>query len=555
MTISDFYVEPLGGFDIGKNIAETTAQVKSESDLEDMKKQAIAVFQSGNTDTIAAFMLSNPEMGKIVSDTIKFKDSQTKNNAIASAISILRGADPKEVLQNRINMVSSKGGDASQTQNALKQVNAGRDAKQKALETLALLAPEKYKMYASAVGFKAPVDLKDRYKVVGDRLVDLTAPGKPAVVIEKAKKTTPKTLLDEGLVKVGNNLVSVKDPSNPKVVLSLDKNTPYTNWAKLNSDLKNGNITLPQYDVMKKELITSKFKNKIDLTRAALEGNQEAVNILDSLKKDAVETSEAIASASTEGKISGLTKAVDVDVIAQAVIDGKILIGDVKNTFGVPVQTIVMEKVLNKAPVFNFVQPDAVVKSLTSSLTMQQKQRGMMGSFVNNINRQVDKITTMSEDIVSRVGARALDLPLRELNVRFKGSGNERVFEAYMKEISAEIQKLSQGSTASIAQLPEQNRLEWEKIHDVNLSMNELKKVLAGTKEMANMRIGSVNDEIAYTLNKLGNVPEEISRLKANDNLNPKEITTQEEYDALNPGDTFLENGYRFIKPENNNGQ
>jgi DNA primase catalytic subunit len=186
---------------------------------------------------------------------------------------------------------------------------------------------------------------------------------------------------------------------------------------------------------------------------------------------------------------------------------------------------------------------------------MQQKQRGMMGSFVNNINRQVDKITTMSEDIVSRVGARALDLPLRELNVRFKGSGNERVFEAYMKEISAEIQKLSQGSTASIAQLPEQNRLEWEKIHDVNLSMNELKKVLAGTKEMANMRIGSVNDEIAYTLNKLGNVPEEISRLKANDNLNPKEITTQEEYDALNPGDTFLENGYRFIKPENNNGQ
>ena len=555
MTISDFYVEPLGGFDIGKNIAETTAQVKSESDLEDMKKQAIAVFQSGNTDTIAAFMLSNPEMGKIVSDTIKFKDSQTKNNAIASAISILRGADPKEVLQNRINMVSSKGGDASQTQNALKQVNAGRDAKQKALETLALLAPEKYKTYASAVGFKAPVDLKDRYKVVGDRLVDLTAPGKPAVVIEKAKKTTPKTLLDEGLVKVGNNLVSVKDPSNPKVVLSLDKNTPYTNWAKLNSDLKNGNITLPQYDVMKKELITSKFKNKIDLTRAALEGNQEAVNILDSLKKDAVETSEAIASASTEGKISGLTKAVDVDVIAQAVIDGKILIGDVKNTFGVPVQTIVMEKVLNKAPVFNFVQPDAVVKSLTSSLTMQQKQRGMMGSFVNNINRQVDKITTMSEDIVSRVGARALDLPLRELNVRFKGSGNERVFEAYMKEISAEIQKLSQGSTASIAQLPEQNRLEWEKIHDVNLSMNELKKVLAGTKEMANMRIGSVNDEIAYTLNKLGNVPEEISRLKANDNLNPKEITTQEEYDALNPGDTFLENGYRFIKPENNNGQ
>lgn len=145
----------------------------------------------------------------------------------------------------------------------------------------------------------------------------------------------------------------------------------------------------------------------------------------------------------------------------------------------------------------------AETKSLQVSLNQQQKNRGMMGGFVTNINGQVDKLEKMSQDIVKRVGIRALDVPLRELNTRFVGSGNENVFAAYMKEVSAEINKLSQGATASVAQLPEQNRQEWEKIHDVNLSMRELLKVLKGTKEMANIRLGSADKEITATMAKI----------------------------------------------------
>jgi hypothetical protein len=146
------------------------------------------------------------------------------------------------------------------------------------------------------------------------------------------------------------------------------------------------------------------------------------------------------------------------------------------------------------------------IKSYATSLKTQQKNRGMMGSFVGNINKQLGKIEEISRDVVNRVGIRALDLPLRELNTRFVGSGSENVFKAYLKEISTEIAKLSQGSAASVQQLPEENRKEWDRIHDPNLSFNELKKVLEGTRDMANMRLQSVDEELSRTINEMEGV-------------------------------------------------
>jgi hypothetical protein len=131
-----------------------------------------------------------------------------------------------------------------------------------------------------------------------------------------------------------------------------------------------------------------------------------------------------------------------------------------------------------------------------------------MGSFVQNINGQLGKVVEIMTDVINRVGVRYLDMPWREVHTRAIGSGNEKILEAYMKEISVEIFKLSQGSTASVALLPEAGRKEWESIHDVNLSYRQLKKVLEGTRDMANIRLKSVNDEIKRTVEGLGNVRE-----------------------------------------------
>ena len=167
---------------------------------------------------------------------------------------------------------------------------------------------------------------------------------------------------------------------------------------------------------------------------------------------------------------------------------------------------MVRKRVLELEPDFNFVQPRAIEKALSSSLVQQQKNRGAMGNFVLNINGQLNKVDDIMTDVIKRVGVRYIDLPWREVHTRAIGSGNERVLEAYMKEISVEIFKLSQGSTASVALLPEKGRVEWEKIHDVNLSYPELKKVLEGTRDMANIRIKSVNDEIKATVSNLANI-------------------------------------------------
>jgi hypothetical protein len=149
----------------------------------------------------------------------------------------------------------------------------------------------------------------------------------------------------------------------------------------------------------------------------------------------------------------------------------------------------------------------AEYKALTGSLSNQEKVMGMMGGFVRNLNKQVDRVATIGRDVVDRVGVRALDLPLRDLKTKFIGSGNERVLEAYLIEISNEIGKLSTGSSASIAELSVGAQERWNKIHDPNLSFNELIKILNETKDMGQMRISSSQEEIVDTKRRMLGAP------------------------------------------------
>jgi hypothetical protein len=137
------------------------------------------------------------------------------------------------------------------------------------------------------------------------------------------------------------------------------------------------------------------------------------------------------------------------------------------------------------------------------SLNFQEKQRGAAASFVTNINGQVDKIEGMMKDVVSRVGLRALDMPIRELKTRFAGSGQERALESYLMEVSREIGKLSTGSQASIAELSVEAQKKWDKIHDPNLSFKELKEVLSATRDQANIRMKSIDSAIVDTKKRL----------------------------------------------------
>ena len=148
--------------------------------------------------------------------------------------------------------------------------------------------------------------------------------------------------------------------------------------------------------------------------------------------------------------------------------------------------------------------------ALSKSLANQQKIYNMMGSFVRNMDQQISRVKKVGDDLVNRVGTRALDLPLRELKTRFKGSGNEAILEAYTLEISNEIGKLSTGSAASIRELSVDAQERWAKIHDPNLSLSELIKVLDETQHMGAMRMEGAKNEIEstkYTMEEIWQAP------------------------------------------------
>ena len=147
-------------------------------------------------------------------------------------------------------------------------------------------------------------------------------------------------------------------------------------------------------------------------------------------------------------------------------------------------------------------------KSLDKSFQNMTKQEAPMTAFVDNIGLQVDKLNSIMEK-ADRSGFRAYDWTQRQWETKAKGSGEEAIIASYLLEISNEIGKLSSGSSASVQQLGEGARIDWNKVHDPNLSAKELAKVLNATKEQGNMRLStwskskeSVQGQIDNLLNR-----------------------------------------------------
>lgn len=144
----------------------------------------------------------------------------------------------------------------------------------------------------------------------------------------------------------------------------------------------------------------------------------------------------------------------------------------------------------------------ASLKSLSQSLAQQQKVAGAMGSFVRNLDKQVMRLEGILPKI-QRLDARALNLPWRNYKTRIKGSANEAILDMYLTEISSEVGKLSTGSSASVAELSASAREKWEKIHDPNLPLGELLRLVKETQEAAHLRMESVQEEMDSTREKM----------------------------------------------------
>lgn len=166
-------------------------------------------------------------------------------------------------------------------------------------------------------------------------------------------------------------------------------------------------------------------------------------------------------------------------------------------------------------------------KALDGSIKNQQKQLNAAGNFARNLIKQVEYAETLFQEL-SRTDARLLNIPARELRTKIAGSGLESAYNMFIKEISAEALKLSMGSQASIAQIPEGNRQEWEKVHDVNLPLAEMRRVLQATKQAATIRIQSIEDELNSSSEQIKELQDLIVPSKDRKNItSPQKPTSQ----------------------------
>lgn len=141
-------------------------------------------------------------------------------------------------------------------------------------------------------------------------------------------------------------------------------------------------------------------------------------------------------------------------------------------------------------------------KTESQALSAQEKQYGPMIGFVENLNMQIDRVKEIRGEL-SRFDTRLLNIPWRKLQKEAIGKPYENIVEMYTTDLANDIAKLSTGSQASIRELSESAQKHWFKIHDLNLSIDDLIKVLDETKRAGDMRIKSTEYGIKKTKERM----------------------------------------------------
>ena len=204
MPDNPFYVQPLGGFDVGQAMDQVKDIVKQRK-LENAKKEAARVLGTEDPDQIYDFVSANPEFVDFVKQSIGIKNDITQKNLVDTAKNIISGGDPEQFLTERVNIVTEQGGNPRNTQRALDKYRALKDqvgeeeAKaqtvQKAKNDLALFAPAEYASYRKALGESGE---KAKFQKTGAWLVKDNASGQQKVVTGVFDPNTGKIRTEAG---------------------------------------------------------------------------------------------------------------------------------------------------------------------------------------------------------------------------------------------------------------------------------------------------------------------------------------------------------------------
>lgn len=114
-----------------------------------LQQQAADVFQGGNPDEIASFMIANPTMQDAMIGADKFASERSKQSKINAARNIVLGGDTRKELMNSAKVIAEEGGNPSDT---LNMAGKPEDITRKASEAVwASLDPQGYKAYKTTL--------------------------------------------------------------------------------------------------------------------------------------------------------------------------------------------------------------------------------------------------------------------------------------------------------------------------------------------------------------------------------------------------------------------
>ena len=153
-----FTVQPLGGLRSVQNIQNGMAGIaqnyranQQEEKQQALMGQAQEVLGRGDPQEIAAFSLQNPDIGRQIQDSVKFKSDETRMNMMQGMQQIIAGGNPEQVLNQRAQFVESQGGDATQTRQEIERFRADPEGYVGQVESsYALMDPEGYTAYRKA---------------------------------------------------------------------------------------------------------------------------------------------------------------------------------------------------------------------------------------------------------------------------------------------------------------------------------------------------------------------------------------------------------------------
>ncbi len=151
--VNPYYVEPLGGLDLGQVVSQGVdvyKQRQQQREMEALGQRASQVFETGTPAEQAQFMFDNPQFREQMIAAQGFRNDATRNARLEGIKRILTGEDARTVVPEVAEMIRDAGGSPEQTLALLDR--SPEDARTIAFQQLTLLDPKAARAFAERSG-------------------------------------------------------------------------------------------------------------------------------------------------------------------------------------------------------------------------------------------------------------------------------------------------------------------------------------------------------------------------------------------------------------------